>query len=181
MAGVNIFLDLVILVLPISKLKNLNISMARKIGLGATFLVGLVVTCVSIVRLRTIIVWGNTENPTWDYNRVAISSCWECHLAIICACMPSMTGLWKRFWTRKKVSKLHKSRPAPLQPSTSNEALYPGAELAPRRQRGSSVRVVTSLAEFLAVEDGRDNSDLELTQRGIDHANEEIARIKALG
>lgn len=40
MAGVNIFLDLVILALPISKLKNLNVSMARKIGLGATFLVG---------------------------------------------------------------------------------------------------------------------------------------------
>lgn len=182
MAGINIVLDLVILILPIPKLRDLHVSTARKVGLGATFLVGLVATCASITRLRYIIVWGNTINPTWDYNHVAIVSSYECHLSVICACMPSMAGLWKRFCTRKKVSELQKSRSTHHQASTSKEALYPGAELVPQRQRTkSSVRVTTSLAEFMAIEDDSNTADLELTQRGIDHANEEIARIKALG
>jgi hypothetical protein len=92
-----------------------------------------------------------------------------------------MAGLWKRFLKRKKASELQKSRSTPLEVTTSKEALCQGVELTARRPRGSSVRVTTSLAEFLATVEGASSSDLELTQRGIDHANAEIARIKALG
>lgn len=93
-----------------------------------------------------------------------------------------MAGLWKRFCRRKRVSELKKSRSIPHLASTSEEALYEGAEIVPQRKRAkSTVRVTTSLADFLANEDGLDNTDLELTQRGIDHANAEIERFKALG
>lgn len=182
-AGINIFLDLVILALPIPKLHDLNVSMARKVGLGATFLVGLVTTCASIVRLRYLITWGDTMNPTWDYNDTAIASTYECHLSIICACMPSMAGLWKRFCRRRKVSELHsqRTRSTHHQASTSKEILFQKPEPVHGRPRTkSSVRVTVSLAEFLAIEEGSNATELELTQRGIDHANEEIARIKAL-
>lgn len=180
MAGINIFLDLVILALPISKLKDLKMSAAKKVGLAATFLVGLVTTSASIVRLRYIVVWSNTANATWDYNMVAIVSSYECHLSIICACMPSMAGLLKRLCRRNGLSRLKSRRSGTHLSSISKEALYKGAESHRHRAR-SSIKVATTLAEFLATESGQDSTELELTQRGIDHANAEIARLKALG
>lgn len=42
------------------------------------------------------------------------------------------------------------------------------------------MRVAISLEDFLAAEDDTNAAELELKQRGVDHANEEIARIQAL-
>lgn len=181
-AGVNILLDLIILTLPIPKLKNLNVSVARKIGLAATFLVGLITTSASIVRLRYLITWGDSTNPTWDYNDTAMASTYECHLAIICACMPSMANLWQRLRRGRKVSEIQtsKSHPSRHHTSASKEELYPGVAHVPGRSRKSSMRVAISLEDFLAAEDDTNAAELELKQRGVDHANEEIARIQAL-
>ena len=48
------------------------------------------VTVVSILRLQTLVQFGNSANPTWDNFDVANWSTIEINVGIICACMPSL-------------------------------------------------------------------------------------------
>jgi hypothetical protein len=58
------------------------------------------VTFCSVARLHTIAEFGNTTNPTYDYQFLAIWSLVEIDMGVICACMPGMAGLLKRIWPR---------------------------------------------------------------------------------
>lgn len=64
-----------------------------------TFCIGLFVTLCSIIRLRTLAVWGNAPNVTWLYNPIAIWSNTEINLGVVCACMPAIAGLIQRSYT----------------------------------------------------------------------------------
>ncbi len=89
-AGINILFDLAIFLLPLPLLVPLKISMQKKIGVCAVFMVGLFATACSIIRLQYLVHWGLSQNPTYDYTSVAIWSSVEANLGIICACMPPM-------------------------------------------------------------------------------------------
>ena len=100
-AALNIFFDVLVFFLPISKLAKLEIAPARKrMGVILTFLVGLFVTVCSIIRLRYLVKWGESANPTWDYTPIGIWSVIEGNAAIVCCCMPAMAGPIKKFWKR---------------------------------------------------------------------------------
>ena len=58
------------------------------------------VTICSAVRLPTILKWGKTANPTYDYARLAIWSLLEMMTGIICACFPGLAGLLRRVWPK---------------------------------------------------------------------------------
>lgn len=73
-AGVNICLDLVVMLLPIPRLLTLNISRSKKAGVIAVFLVGVFVTAASAMRLRWLFGWGTSQNPTWEYTPLALVS-----------------------------------------------------------------------------------------------------------
>lgn len=98
-AGVNTFMDLVVFVLPIPRLLKVQISTRRKIGVCATFLVGLFVTLCSIIRLYYVVHWSATTNPTWTYSKIAFWSLVEVDVGMICCCMPALSGPLKKFWT----------------------------------------------------------------------------------
>ena len=51
-------------------------------------------TIISVVRLKTMIIFANSENITWDYMDLAWWSTLELHLSIICACLPSLRALF---------------------------------------------------------------------------------------
>lgn len=62
--GVEIFLDLAILTLPLPMLAKLNMSPKKKIQVMSMFCVGFVITVVSCLRLWSFVEFGNTTNPT---------------------------------------------------------------------------------------------------------------------
>ena len=91
LAAINMALDLTVLVLPLPILFQLQLtySWTKKIRIFIMFSSGLIVTIVSGLRLRTLIVFANTRNPTWDCLGTAVWSALELMVGIICACLPS--------------------------------------------------------------------------------------------
>ena len=98
LAAINIVLDLAVLTLPLPILFGLQLTFSwqKKMRLFLMFSSGLIVTVVSVLRLRTLIVFAKTHNPTWDYIFVGIWSAVELFVGIICACLP----MAKVFFTR---------------------------------------------------------------------------------
>lgn len=97
-AALNIVLDLLVFALPIPQVWQLQLNKRAKVGVCATFLVGLFATICSIVRLQYLVKWGNSPNPSWDYVDLTIWSLIEGNVVVICACMPPMSNLIRRFW-----------------------------------------------------------------------------------
>ena len=97
-SGINIIFDLTVFLLPIPRLLQLNVSTTKKTAVLSVFLVGLFITICSIVRLQFLLQWGTSTNPTWQYNPLAIWSSVECNLGVACACMPTLSGPFKRLW-----------------------------------------------------------------------------------
>lgn len=114
-AGLNIFQDILIVVLPIGELRSLQISSKKKIGLYAMFGVGSLygffslpccrtqlirysVCITGIIRLYTLKNFGLTADPTWNNVLTIFWSTMETTAAVFCACMPSMrAGLVRLF------------------------------------------------------------------------------------
>ncbi|KAK7951030.1 CFEM domain protein [Apiospora aurea] len=93
-AGVNIGLDLATIILPLPSLFQLSMSMKKKAQIVLMFAVGFFVTFVSIIRLRSLIEFGTTQNVTQDYVEVGYWSTIEVPVGIICACMPAIRSLF---------------------------------------------------------------------------------------
>ncbi|KXS98386.1 hypothetical protein AC578_4644 [Pseudocercospora eumusae] len=99
-AALNIFFDIMTILLPVPKLWSLSIPTRKKIAVVLTFTIGLLVTLCSIIRLRTLAVWGEDPNVTYQYNPIAIWSNVEINLGVVCACMPAVAGLLQRSYTK---------------------------------------------------------------------------------
>lgn len=63
-AAINIVLDLSVIILPLPELFRLSMSLRKKVQIIMMFAVGFFVTCVSIIRLRSLVEFGNTQNVT---------------------------------------------------------------------------------------------------------------------
>jgi hypothetical protein len=106
-SGINLFLDFVVFFLPVPQILNLQIQdTRRKVGILATFLVGLFVTICSIVRLRYLAAFGQLTNITYHYNDIALWSGLEGDIGVICACMPTVAGPVMYFFREKIGSKI---------------------------------------------------------------------------
>lgn len=92
-AGVNIVLDLVVIILPIREVSKLSMSRRRRFGVMIMFLLGGFVTIISILRLKYMVQFAHTQNVTWDYLPIGIWSAVECHVGLIVACMPAIRSL----------------------------------------------------------------------------------------
>jgi rhodopsin domain-containing protein len=66
-AGINICLDLAVIILPLPELFRLSMSLRKKIQIIMMFAVGFFVTFVSIIRLRSLVEFGKTQNVTRKY------------------------------------------------------------------------------------------------------------------
>ncbi|KAK5213276.1 hypothetical protein LTR20_009396 [Exophiala xenobiotica] len=97
-AAVEIGLDIAVLSLPIPMLLKLDMSWRKKIQVIMMFSVGFVITIISILRLRSLIQFAKTTNPTFDNSPAVYWSVLECDMFIICCCMPSTRNLLKRIF-----------------------------------------------------------------------------------
>ncbi|EOA91722.1 uncharacterized protein SETTUDRAFT_80947, partial [Exserohilum turcica Et28A] len=89
-AAINIFLDSIILGIPIPELLNLSMSSQKKIYIIMMFSIGALTTVVSIIRLQTLVKFAKSPNPTYDYVATAYWSVLEAFLGIFCVCMPAL-------------------------------------------------------------------------------------------
>lgn len=112
-AGLNISYDLVVYCLPIPKLLQTLMSKRKKAGIIFVFLCSLFATVCSIVRLQSLVKFGNTANPTWYYNAPALWSAIECHVTAVCACMPALAGVINRAWKKTFGSYISRMRSGP--------------------------------------------------------------------
>ncbi|KAL6884734.1 hypothetical protein GGI43DRAFT_432538 [Trichoderma evansii] len=93
--GLNIFSDLVIILLPMPYLYGLSLQMYKKIGLMVTFGIGLAVCIVSAVRLSEIIKIDMNDFPF--YGGIALLfSALEPSLLVTAACIPLLRPLVSR-------------------------------------------------------------------------------------
>ncbi|EME40847.1 hypothetical protein DOTSEDRAFT_74416 [Dothistroma septosporum NZE10] len=96
-AAANVILDVCTLSLPLPVLWQLQLNKRKKFWLMLMFCVGFFVTIVSIVRLQMLVRFGNSHNLTWDYTALGYWSTVELHTSIVCASMPSIRNLLRKF------------------------------------------------------------------------------------
>ncbi|RDW77905.1 hypothetical protein BP5796_05757 [Coleophoma crateriformis] len=89
-AAIGIAQDLLILILPLPELQSLQMRLEKKVHTLALFSIGSFACITSIVRLRFLITFGNSKDPTWDNVTPAIWSLIEINVAMICACLPAI-------------------------------------------------------------------------------------------
>lgn len=113
-ACINIVLDLVILAVPLVQLWTLKTaySTRKKFQITLMFLTGIIVTIVSILRLRSLIVFMQSHNFTYDNLGCAEWSVVEIHVGIICACLPSARVFFARIVPKLLGVTTNDSRPA---------------------------------------------------------------------
>ncbi|KAI3330414.1 hypothetical protein F4824DRAFT_478521 [Ustulina deusta] len=93
-AAFNIALDLMTIILPLPSLAKLSTSRGRKIRIIFMFALGFFVTIISILRLRTLVVFANSTNVSYDYVEPGLYSIIEAAVSIICGCLPSIRALF---------------------------------------------------------------------------------------
>ncbi|KAJ8120621.1 hypothetical protein ONZ43_g2716 [Nemania bipapillata] len=92
-AGINIAMDLMVIILPLPVLSNLTISRGRKIHIIVMFSLGFFITIISVIRLKTLVVFANSTNVSYDYVEPGLYSIIEASIGIICACLPAVRAL----------------------------------------------------------------------------------------
>ncbi|KAK1590383.1 CFEM domain-containing protein [Colletotrichum navitas] len=131
----NIVIDILILVLPLKKLAALQMKLKKKLMITFMFSLGIFVTIVSVIRLRSLILFANSQNITWDYTDAAWWSTVEIHVGIICACLPSLRALFialgvKKLGSTKGNSHGHSTGPKStgMKPGTNKSGMSSTAE-----------------------------------------------------
>lgn len=90
--------DVALIMMPIFMLWGLNMSRKKKIFIGTMFAVGSLGLIATILRLRTLSVFGSLNDPTFDYIPVVYWTVIELAAGIITSCMPSIRILLEKFF-----------------------------------------------------------------------------------
>ncbi|KAK2040012.1 CFEM domain-containing protein [Colletotrichum somersetense] len=97
-ASINIAIDVWMLVLPATQIYKLNLQKRQKAGIMSMFGVGIFITVVSAVRLRSVSVFNKSWNPTYDFFGLALWSHIELCVGMVVACMPAARTLVRRLF-----------------------------------------------------------------------------------
>ncbi|KAF6826258.1 CFEM domain-containing protein [Colletotrichum plurivorum] len=97
-AALNIAIDIWMLVLPATQIYKLNLQKRQKIGIMSMFGVGIFITVVSAVRLKSVSVFSHSWNPTYDFFGLALWSHIELCVGTIVACMPAARALTRHLF-----------------------------------------------------------------------------------
>ncbi|OAL48415.1 hypothetical protein IQ07DRAFT_571085 [Pyrenochaeta sp. DS3sAY3a] len=100
MAGLNIAIDIGVLVLPLPELRKLSLPFKKKIYLLLIFGIGFFITIVSIIRLRSLVVFAKSKNFTYDNGSTAYWSLVEINVGLICVSLPVIRPLLKAITPR---------------------------------------------------------------------------------
>ncbi|EGP87236.1 uncharacterized protein MYCGRDRAFT_26892, partial [Zymoseptoria tritici IPO323] len=99
-AGINIALDVAVVSLPLPQLWRMQLNPRKKFLVMIMFSMGFFVTIVSVIRLQQLLEFGEDDNMTYHYASIGLWSTVEMHASVICACMPAIRNLLRRFSPR---------------------------------------------------------------------------------
>ncbi|KAH7118304.1 hypothetical protein EDB81DRAFT_667902 [Dactylonectria macrodidyma] len=109
-ASISIALDLWMLAIPLWCLRSLKLHWKKKIGVCAMFIVGTLITIVSVIRLQCLVNFGFSQNPTYIQTDIIIWSTVEMHIGIICVSMPALRILLIRLFPVLRGSSYNSSK-----------------------------------------------------------------------
>ncbi|KAI1085600.1 hypothetical protein F5B20DRAFT_8443 [Whalleya microplaca] len=104
-AGLGITQDIIILLLPLLMVAQLNMmSMNQKLLALFMCSFGVFVTVLSTLRLRYLVGFANSSNPTWDGTDAVAWTSAEASLSVVVLCLPAVGTLLARrfpqvFWS----------------------------------------------------------------------------------
>ncbi|KAK2601584.1 hypothetical protein QQS21_004819 [Conoideocrella luteorostrata] len=89
-AAISIIADFWLIAIPVIQVQRLKLHWKKKLGVIVMFLTGLFVTIVSVIRLRSIVNFSKSLNPTWDQSEIVLWSTIEVSVGMIGLCLPSI-------------------------------------------------------------------------------------------
>ncbi|KAH7079234.1 hypothetical protein BKA63DRAFT_261794 [Paraphoma chrysanthemicola] len=89
-AAFTIVADIVTIGLALSQIWHLQMSLKKKISVVLMFSIGIFIMIVAAIRLKSLVLFAKTPNPTWDSLNASVWSAIELQVGIICICMPSI-------------------------------------------------------------------------------------------
>ncbi|KAM3084076.1 hypothetical protein ACMFMF_001432 [Clarireedia jacksonii] len=125
-SAMSIVQDILVVVLPIPVLMKLQLGRKKKLAVLFMFAVGSFGCIISMIRLKSLLSFGNSIDPTWDYTMTVIWTVAELGVAIMCACFPAIRSLLVRlnpkvFATSAQYSTESQSRSKPWYKSVSQQ------------------------------------------------------------
>ncbi|TGO29828.1 hypothetical protein BPAE_0010g00110 [Botrytis paeoniae] len=97
-AGLDIFQDLVIYILPMKMLYSIQIPRRQKYALMIVFAVGGFVVVTGMIRLYYLQGAQASQDPSYDNVGGAVWSSIECNIGVVCASLPHFKPLFDRFF-----------------------------------------------------------------------------------
>ncbi|KAI9865651.1 MAG: hypothetical protein M1813_002109 [Trichoglossum hirsutum] len=95
-AAFNIFVDLLIYILPIPVVRKLQINPRKKISIYVIISLGFIPVIASALRLYAIVIWARSSDMLWNWPLVLIWGNIEVSVAITVASFPSLTALIRK-------------------------------------------------------------------------------------
>lgn len=99
-AGLNIFTDVAIAILPLPVIKSLNLPKRPKLALMFIFCLGGITCVVSLLRLQSLYAVSVSNDISWDNPMAALWSNLEVNIGIICSCLPTLKTCILRVFPR---------------------------------------------------------------------------------
>ncbi|KAK4658858.1 hypothetical protein QC762_105250 [Podospora pseudocomata] len=99
-AIISIVLDVWMIGIPLWSMRIVKLHWKKKVGVGAMFAVGLLVTIVCCIRLRYIADITSSQNPTQDLFNIIRWSTIEGFTSSVCACMPFIRQVLVRIFPK---------------------------------------------------------------------------------
>ncbi|KAK1522397.1 uncharacterized protein CCOS01_10109 [Colletotrichum costaricense] len=93
-AACSILEDIVLIILPVPELMRLQLDKKKKVALFGMFALGSFACVASMIRLKQLVYFAHTFDPTWDYVGVIDWSCAELNAAVMCSSLPALRPLF---------------------------------------------------------------------------------------
>ncbi|KAI9158343.1 Satratoxin biosynthesis SC14 cluster protein [Paramyrothecium foliicola] len=156
-AGSSIFQDVMVLILPLPLVYKLQTGRRAKFGITLMFSLGIFVLVTSCVRLRYIVGFGHTHNPSWDYTDPAIWSGLEVAVSVIVVCLPAIRLLVDRLKPGWLVTAFSRSRT-----TSGKDTAMAGTKSSTLRKDRSAMRSESRNAIYRSGGGTNNDSDIEL-------------------
>ncbi|KAL8634829.1 MAG: hypothetical protein Q9228_007614, partial [Teloschistes exilis] len=92
----NVITDVVLIIMPIPLVWKMQVNLKKKLGVAMVFATGAFVCAVAIVRQYIAYNSGQAADPCWGIIPIKIWMALEVNIAIIVACLPALSPLFKR-------------------------------------------------------------------------------------
>ncbi|KAF7587763.1 hypothetical protein BBP40_006723 [Aspergillus hancockii] len=94
-----VLVDIMILAVPVPVIWNLQMPKSQRMAVISILLLGSFVCVASIVRIIFLGRNTHSHDATWTIAPVFVWSCVEPSIGIVCACLPTLSPLFRRCWS----------------------------------------------------------------------------------